>query len=281
MMRIGDKRGRILYSMTGLSGYTWSYHQFVANPQPGHRHFILRADDNPHIPADFFRSLYASMTPEQVSARRNGLFTPLTGLVFPGFRRAVIPHEQARPPEGLAVDHLTMHDFGFEHPCVCLWGWVDERGKYPVVRIYRELRRTHRTPDEWARDVAWWSGHDVGTTENHGEALGEPRPAEPQDLEIGMGDSASPGHRRALIELGIQCHKVTKDRKASTDMLRMAMAMGRWFVSEKLTTTITEFETQAYRHGKDEPPDGNDHGIDASRYGVRGLAGVLDLWESA
>lgn len=280
LMRIGDKRGRIIYAMTGLSGYTWSYHQFVGNPQPGHRHWILRADDNPHIPTSFFKALYAGMTPEQISARRNGLFTPLTGLVFPGFRRAVIPHEEARPPEGLRVDHLTMHDFGFEHPSVCLWGWVDYRGPWPVVRVYRELRRTQRTPDQWARDVAWWSGQDVGQGENHGAVTGEGRPAEPLNLEIGMGDAASPGHRRALIEHGVQCHKAKKDIRTGTDMLRMAIAMGRVFFSDRLVNTITEFETMAYKPGEDVPPDGNDHGVDACRYGVRGLAGILDLFEA-
>ena len=73
-MRLIDRRGRWIMTMTPLRGQTWVYRDLVAQPPPGVAVHWLHGTDNPHIPQDILAAMLRQFGAHEQAARLRGEF---------------------------------------------------------------------------------------------------------------------------------------------------------------------------------------------------------------
>ena len=122
-MRLVDRGGRSILTMTPLKGLSWVWSRFVDQPEPGTVYVSLHSRDNPHIPQDYLDALLKSYGSHERAARESGEFTALEGRVYDDWRRAlhVVPSREVS-------DEWTRYaalDFGTRNPFACLIAAVD------------------------------------------------------------------------------------------------------------------------------------------------------------
>ena len=111
-MRLADRAGRCVQTMTPLKGRSWVWRRFLHEPEPGSAHYSLSSRDNPHIPQDYLDALLRRYGPHERAARERGEFTALEGRVYEFSRHLhVIP----RRPIGDSPIYVGI-DFGVRNP---------------------------------------------------------------------------------------------------------------------------------------------------------------------
>lgn len=159
-IRITDRRGRLLFSMTPLKGWTPLLEALVEDPIESTVVRWIHGVDNPHIPADFLRELLASYGSHERAAREKGEIVALEGRVYPEWDRQV--HVIAPIDIPLDWERYRAWDFGTRNPTAILLAALDPRDD--VLHIYGlryEREKTLREHAEWvlaqpdAALVAW------------------------------------------------------------------------------------------------------------------------------
>ncbi len=140
-MRVLDKEGDIFGTMTPLKGLTWVYDEIYLNssasPEVWHEHMTW--DDNPYLSKKEVAFLTASLSPDELAARKEGKFTALGGMVYPEFDENVHVIEPFNiPPEW--QDNISI-DPGLNNPLSAHWYAVDFDGNVYVVAEHFEAKR--------------------------------------------------------------------------------------------------------------------------------------------
>ena len=121
-MRLVDRAGRSLFTMTPLKGRTWVWRRFISEPEPRSAVYALNARDNPHIPQEYLDALLRRYGPHERAARERGEFTALEGRIY-AFDRELHVVSSFEPPAEWPV--YVGIDFGTRNPFAAVFvPWV-------------------------------------------------------------------------------------------------------------------------------------------------------------
>ena len=253
LLRIIDKRGKVLITATPLKGLTFLYDIFVDDQPQGFDHYAISGLDNPYVSSPKLRRAVSHLSEASQQARLFGAFTSQSGLVYPEFDRTVHICKPFDIPDEWERDVCI--DFGVRNPFAALW--VAHDTKNDVLYVYREYYKTEKTTLENGRMLL---------------ALG----AKDGPLRFVVADPESKDGRLLLArELGIYTKKAPKHYGVSEtinmvkDRLKLD-AEGRpaLVVFATCRELIKEFRKYKWSKtkGKDRPDKQFDHGLDALRY---------------
>ena len=115
LMRLVDREGRCIFSMTPLRGMTWLFDRWISDtPDDAAVHWI-HGMDNPHLPDGALERLLKQYGPHERAARERGEWTSLEGRIYSEFSRFshVIPTTDLEPgsPIWIGVDFGTRAPF--------------------------------------------------------------------------------------------------------------------------------------------------------------------------
>lgn len=168
-------------------------------------------------------------------------------------------------------------DFGYTNPFVCQWWAIDGDGR---MFLYRELYRTRRIVEDHARQIVSLSaGEQI-------EATVSDHDAEDRATLHARGVETIPASK--AVGTGIQAVQ-RRLREAGDKRPRLFVLEGSLVerdeelsAAHKPCSTAEEFEVYAWQKGRDggvskeEPAKVFDHGMDAMRYGVAYVDGLLE-----
>lgn len=133
LMRVIDREGIVYGTMTPLKGLTWVYNDIYLNannnPEVWHEH--MEWNDNPYLSKNEIKLLTDTLSKEELEARRYGLFTSASGLVYPEFDENVNVIEPFNVPMDW-YDNISI-DPGLNNPLSCHWYAVDYDGNVYVI----------------------------------------------------------------------------------------------------------------------------------------------------
>ena len=139
-MRVLDKCGDIFGTMTPLKELTYIYNEIYLNEKGADVWFeFMEWADNPFLDKKEVATLSATLSPEQLEARRFGRFMCGSGLVYPEFDQNVHVIEPFSVPREWQ-DNISI-DPGLHNPLSCHWYAVDFDGNVYVVAEHFEAER--------------------------------------------------------------------------------------------------------------------------------------------
>ena len=265
LMRLIDRRGIAINTMTPLRGKTWVYDRYFAEPEQGSKTSSIWGEHNPHIPTDELQSLLKTYGAHERAARARGEFTALEGRVYEFWREMhVVPAFD--PPE-----HWPRYgtiDFGTRNPFCFLLLALDPSDD--VLHVIAEHYQADWTLSRHAEKIKHMT--------NHGSPALQWIVADPEDR----------GSRLSLArEHGISTIKAKKAIRSGINAVAERLAPDaegkpHLVVHDNCSNLISEFEGYVWQSaGKtqpEKPKKAHDHALDALRYGVvqveRGSWGV-------
>lgn len=142
-MRLLDQRGRLVVTYAALSGLTWMHQRYEV--ERADRCTVVELDtlDNPHLPQDHVREVFAAMDEDELAQRRFGAARSREGLVYSMFQHG----DGSRWGPGHVCDPFEIPadatryragDFGLVHPTCMGWGFEADDG---TLYVYREYYR--------------------------------------------------------------------------------------------------------------------------------------------
>ena len=262
-MRVMDRSGRIFGTMTPLKGLTFIYDEIYLNKYNDPEVFYVTMEwaDNPFIPQDEIKRLTASMSTEELEARRYGKFIDSgSSLVYPEFDESVNVIEPFSVPyywqETISIDP------GLKNPLSCHWYAVDYDGNVYVIAEHYEAGKNIDYHAERIKEISSSLGW------HHGR-FGK--------LEAIIDSAASQvtlASTKSVVELFydndiIVSPKVNKDLFAGISRvksyLKNAKGESRLFIFKNCVNLIREIK--GYRWGnEDAPVKRDDHALDELRY---------------
>ena len=294
-MRLVDRAGRALLTMTPLMGQTWVWRRLVDTPEPRSATTSLHSVDNPHIPQEYLEALLSRYGPKQRAARERGEFVALEGMIYVDWSvdaHVVDPFDIPDDwPRYMGID------FGYTNPTAAVWAARDPDGR---IVIYREHHRSRwlivqhaeailcveSCPACWDADgfgtlstrPEWWSrrAQSVAQCEScAGTGRREPEPeyrwADPENVE----------NRKALsFDFDVVTHKAVKHVLPGIEAVAGRLVVQRdgrprLVVFRDCVATIRSLSTYRWKPtppgAKVAPLKRNDHCADAVRYLVYGL----------
>ena len=149
MMRLVDRRGRLIVSMTPLRGLTHIYDRWVANTPEDVRVHYIHGADNPHLPAGALDRMLRQYGTHERAARARGEWTTLEGRVYAEWARHlhVVPAVPI-PPEWTLTGCM---DFGTRAPAVFLLLAHDHATD--TIHVIAEHYRAEWTISQHARAI--------------------------------------------------------------------------------------------------------------------------------
>jgi len=271
-VRLVDRSGRVVSTMTPLLGKSWVWERFVDEPEPGSVTVSLSSRDNPHIPVEYLDELLSRYGPHERAARERGVFTSLEGRVYEDWRHDL--HVIPSHPIPESWPRYQGWDFGTRNPACVLWCALDTSDN--TLHVYREVYRaglTIRQLGERILRIEQCQGcGSAGCDTCDGTGRTEPAP------EWRVADPAAKGER----------HSLAREHELRTVKARNQIRPGISSVAERLAPDangnphllvhdccrhlINEMEgyvwnvTRSKADGPDVPLKRNDHAMDALRY---------------
>ena len=261
-MRLADRAGRAMFTMTPLKGRTWVWSRFVSDTHDKYEgdciHYAVSSRDNPYVPQWYLEKLLSKYGSHERAAREQGEFTTIEGRVYADWLRDLHVVSSFDPPDHW--ERMGSIDFGTRNPFCFLYMALDPADD--TWHLVDEYYQTERTLAEHARAIDKITNH------------GSPSPmwivADPEDR----------GSRLSLArEHGISTTTAKKQIRAGINSVAERLrpdAEGRphLLVHAKCTNLIREMEGYVWDHrpGKDVPMKRHDHAMDALRYACHQLA---------
>ena len=259
-MRLVDRRGWCLMTLTPLNGLTWIWDRFVNDPEPGSLCHWIHGEDNPHIPSDELAALLKSYGSHERAARARGEFSQLEGRVYQDWSRELNVVEAFEVPEDW--ERVAGLDYGTRNPACLLLAAIDPADD--VIHIICEFYQSNRTLSA-----------QVESFREMFKKYGEPGLiiADPEDR--GSRISMARDHDMPTV-------KAKKEIRAGLSSVAERLAPdaeGRphLVVHSNCVNLIREIEGYVWdtRKGKGDQPDKplkrEDHAVDALRYLVHYL----------
>lgn len=239
-----DRKGEALFISTP-KGFNHFYDLFnFREKDPDYCSFHFTTYDNPHIPVEEIEREKRSKPENSFAQEYLADFRKAEGLVYPEFDRA--RHVFTEIPEGTGfIETVVGIDFGFIHPAAVETLKIDRAGG---VWVTQELYQTHMTDIEIAEYVAALHG-----------------------INRVFPDPESPSAIEELKRRGVNVRQVVKAKdseKHGIDKVKELLKANKLHIHTLCKGLITEFETHAYKDGKDEPEETGEDALDALRYPV-------------
>lgn len=144
LLRVIDRGGEIILTMTPVNGLTWVYQDvYEKNGVDGIECFLMDMDENPYLAQADKDFVLANLTVAEKKIRKEGKFVALHGLVYPAFnekKHVMTPFEI--PAKWRKVASIDPH---LKKPTSALWATVAGYNYGRVSKgdwvVYRELRR--------------------------------------------------------------------------------------------------------------------------------------------
>lgn len=261
LMRLLDRCGKMLVTMTPVRGKTWIYYEYVEKFRKHVRYCFLNSFDNPHVPKGYLRMILSNYTEKQQKMRSEGAFMVLEGLVYEAFSRNV--HLIDAIPEGL--EHMPRYggiDFGAANPFCYLHAIHDT--KKDILYITEEHYQARML------------------TSHHYEKIVNIHEKDEKPIAI-FADPADKQSRIDLAFLGLPTMKAKKDIVPGINSVGVRLEATperpvRLYIMRICTNLIREIE--GYRWDEREskvkdkpnlPLDKDNHALDALRYICYGL----------
>lgn len=150
LMRLVDRNGKMLMSLTPLRGMTWLYDRWVSHtPEDTAVHF-LHGEDNPHLPPGALDRLLRQYGPHERAARARGEWVAVEGRIYSDWARHLHVVPSFKIPETWAT--FGCLDFGTRHPTAFLLCALD--GSTDTLHIVSEWYAAERTLREHAGRIA-------------------------------------------------------------------------------------------------------------------------------
>ncbi len=140
-MRVMDKQGEIFGTMTPLKGLSWVYDEIYLNKNGDESIWYEQMEwmDNPYLKKEEIDSLTASLSTEELDARRYGKFTASGGMVYPEFDENVNVIEPFNVPYEW-YDNISI-DPGLNNPLSAHWYAVDYDNNIYVIAEHYEAKK--------------------------------------------------------------------------------------------------------------------------------------------
>ena len=262
-MRLVDRGGRALLTMTPLKGLTWVHKRFIAEPDQATVTMALHSKDNPFIPQEYLETLLRSYGSHEAAARERGEFQSLEGRVYQDFQRSLHVIEAHAIPEDWRKWRSI--DFGTRNPFCCLWLAIDPSDD--TLHVYREHYQAERTLRQHAAAIARMTGSErIATTiadpEDRGARLALarehnlPTVAAPKSIRAGINAVAERLHCNAEGLPGLVIHS----------SCRNVIREIEGYIWQKKNTKLDQ---------PDKPLKRDDHAMDALRYACLWLQRAL------
>lgn len=279
LMRTLDCRGSIWGTMTPLKGLTWVYKAIWINEKHNPEAWALQMtwEDNPYLTKEAIALMEATLSEDELEARRDGNFVSVSGLIYPEFREDVHVIDDFAPgtipPEWMET---IVIDPGIDHPLAALWFCVDHDGNVFIVAEWhrsgwhvaahmREIERISREL-KWKRDSRGWLSclMDVGATQRS--------PVSDQTVASAFRENRMNVNTRVNknVDAGIDRVKEFLFRRkaehyAEVDKARWPQGKPKMFICRSCKYTIQGFKD--YRWGDNgAPKKENDDEMDVVRY---------------
>jgi hypothetical protein len=239
-----DRRGEALFMSTpkGFNHFYDLFNQQETNDDFKSFHFTTY--DNPHIPVDEIDAAKRQLPEDAFAQEYLADFRKQQGLVYREFDRS--RHVYSEIPEGTGFkETIAGVDFGFIHPAAALTIKVDRSDD---LWIPQEFYERGRTDIEIAEYVAALPG-----------------------LSRVFPDPESPSAIEEMRRRNINVRPVVKGKdseKHGIDKVRELLKANKLHIHHSCKNLINEFETHAYKDGKDEPEEEGEDALDALRYAV-------------
>lgn len=272
-MRVMDCKGDIWGTMTPLKGLTWVYDKIYLNDtnDPEVWYVTMSWEDNPHLSAEEIARKIASMTPEELEARREGKFVAISGLVYRGFRENI--HVIDPFPVPLEWMDTISIDPGMDKPLSAHWYAVDHDGNvYVCAEWYKagwharaHVREIERISNEleWPRDSRGHLTALMDAAADQRNVAGERSVAEvfrDENLNINTKVNKS---RFA----GIQTVQKYLELRPAMDTVRWPQGKPKLFIFKTCTEMIKEIKKYRWDDKNPDTPKGvDDHAMDELRY---------------
>lgn len=276
VMRTLDCAGDIWGTMTPLKGLTWVYNVIYLNEpnDPEVWYVSMTWEDNPYLNKDEIDRLVATMSEDELEARREGRFVALTGLVYKEFRESVHVIDPFDVPREWQ-DTMSI-DPGLDAPLSCHWYAVDHDGNvYVVAEHYRsgwsitghmrEIEHVSRELD-WKRDVHGHLSCVMDTAADQRTLQSEKSVAELFRRE-GLNVNTNVNKSKWV---GIQTVKQYLELRSHFDEERWPKGKPKLFIFSTCPEMIKEIKKYRWKAtangGKEEPVGVDDHAMDELRY---------------
>lgn len=159
LMRLIDRRGVIIGTMTPLHGMSWVYDEIYEPWELATRDdiecFVVSSYDNPYISSDELDIIKKNNFGEILEARLYGKFIEFAGLIYKEFDRNV--HLIKRFPIPKHWTKLRGLDPGVNNPTACTWWAVSPDNDHYV---YDEYYETDKTAEENSINIKAKTGLD-------------------------------------------------------------------------------------------------------------------------
>jgi phage terminase large subunit-like protein len=256
-MRLVDRRGWCLITMTPLRGLTWIWERFVNAQEPGSLCKWIYGCDNPYVPTDELETLLRSYGGHERAARAQGQFTSMEGLIYP-FERHVHVVEPFEPPADwpryAGIDFGTRNPFAYvlaahdlEDDVLHIYG-AHYKKEWTLKQHVSAIKRLNDIEPQWI----------VADCEDRGSRLALAREHDLPTLPSKKGKGSVRAGlnivaERLALDANNKPHLVVHDNRSCTPIIREFQAY-RW-------------DSRTSRSDQpDAPLKKNDHSMDAIRY---------------
>ena len=253
MLRIIDKRGRILITATPLKGLTFLHDIFVDQRPTGFDHYAISGLDNPYVSSPKLRRAVSHLSEASQQARLFGAFTSQSGLVYPEFDRSVHTCKPFELPEHWDRDLCI--DFGVRNPFAALWLAHDM--DTDTLYVYREYYKTDKTTLENGRMIKALGARDPALR----WIVCDPESKDGRLLlsrELGLNNKPAPKHIGVVETINLVKERLKLDAEGRPALV----------IFDTCKELLKEFRKYKWSKTKkkDAPEKLYDHGLDALRY---------------
>jgi phage terminase large subunit-like protein len=144
-MRLIDRKGSSWLTMTPVEGMTWVFDDIYEKAETNPRIGVIEVgiEENPYLDQSEVDEVMDGLDDDEKSARAQGKFVQLGGLVYRKFDRNihVIPAMDPRELHSVAFKHYMSLDHGFNNPTSVHWHAVDRRNKVITFDEHYERER--------------------------------------------------------------------------------------------------------------------------------------------
>lgn len=261
--RLAATGGWAIFSGTP-AGQNWAYSDIWKRTLPGDdadedfAGFTWPTADNPAVSAEEIASAKAQLPEAYFHREYEASWEAFHGQIYDSFSDGLIREAEAEILE-LGQWFIGV-DWGFSNPGCALLMVEHEGLTYVVDEVYED-----------GRLPPWWLDRISGLVDKTGRQSKRSVPI--------YCDPAEPDRIAGLASEGLRAHKACNEVRSGIRKVACLFFAETLFVSKRCKHLIEQIRSYAYKRDRlgrstEEPSAGNDHAVDALRYGVVGMAGA-------
>ncbi|MCD6351326.1 MAG: phage terminase large subunit [Armatimonadetes bacterium] len=257
--RLREKPG-LGWITTTPKGRNWVYDRFIAQSGDSYAAVRCRTQDNPHLPPWFIEELRRSYSGEWAAQELDAEFVEFGGLIYKMFKPEV--HVFKGDPKAKREDARRIVagvDWGYTSPGAIVVIVEDQEGDWWVVEEVYQRGVTVTGEGGWAQ-IALELRDRFGIVE-------------------WLCDPSEPDHIQEFRRAGLNAIAANNAVIPGIQRVAAALEQRKLKVHEHCVNLLEEFRQYHWELDSDgkpkmneKPAKGNDHALDALRYGVMGIA---------